>query len=140
DRLGNQVLLDEFGIFGDVGRLFRDGGGGEIRFDLFEVAFNGDNMSLQKAGDIVGNRLIDSAEGRIGRFRHGKDAVKVFQIGAGYVAIFRHYRFTFGLAVALRPSGGPTLRELKTRPLSSQISETNLSANVNQLPQVCSCR
>jgi len=90
DRLGNKILFDELGVFGDVGRFFRDGEGGETRFDLFEVAFNGDDVSLQKTCDIAADRLIDSAEGRIGCFRHGEDPVKVFQIGAGCVTIFRH--------------------------------------------------
>jgi len=90
DRLGNKILFDELGVFGDVGRFFGDGEGGETRFDLFEVAFNGDDMSLQKTCYIAADRLIDGAEGRIGRFRHGEDPVKVFQIGAGCVTIFRH--------------------------------------------------
>ena len=54
DRLGDQVLFDELGVVGDVGRFFRDGGGGEIRLDLFQVAFDGDDMGLQETGDIVG--------------------------------------------------------------------------------------
>ncbi len=75
DRLGDQVFLDELGVFGDVGRFFGDDGGGKIGFDLFQIAFDGYDMGLEKTGDIVADRLIDSAEGRIGRFRHGEDPV-----------------------------------------------------------------
>ena len=63
DRLGDQVLLDELGVVGDVGRLLRDGGGAEMGLDLFHAPFDGDDVGLEKAGDIGGNRLIDGTEG-----------------------------------------------------------------------------
>jgi hypothetical protein len=89
-RLGNQLLFDKLGIFGDVSRFFGDDRGREIVLDLFEASFDGNDMGLEKTGDIVGNRLIDGAEGRIRRFRHGEDPVKIFQVGASSIAIFRH--------------------------------------------------
>jgi len=46
DRLGDQVLLDELGIFGDVGRLFGDGKGREVCFDFFQVALDCDDVGL----------------------------------------------------------------------------------------------
>jgi len=94
DRLGDQVLLDELGVVGDVGRLLRNGGGAEMGLYLFHASFDGDNVGLEEAGDIGGDRPVDDAEGRIGGFRHGEDPVEVFQIGTGGFATFRHYCFT----------------------------------------------
>jgi len=94
DRLGDQVLLDELGVIGDVGRFFRDGRRGEMGLNLFHAPFNGNDVGLEKTGDIGGDCLVDSAECRIGSFRHCEDPVEVFQVSLGGFATFRHYCLT----------------------------------------------
>ena len=63
DRLGHQVFLYELGIVRNVGRLFGDGTGGEAGLDLLQRKFNRHDMSLQKPGNVSGNRTIDGTEG-----------------------------------------------------------------------------
>ncbi len=89
-RLGDQLLLDELGVGGDVGRLLGDLRRGEVGFDLFEAALEGDDMGLQKTGDILADRPVDGAQCRIRSFRNGEDTVEVFQGGTRHIAVFRH--------------------------------------------------
>jgi len=94
--MGDQLLFHEIRVFGDEGRFFGDSRSGKIGLDLIDVAFEGDDVGLQKAGEVVGDRLIDSAEGRLGRFRNREYPVEIFQICAGRFSVFRHGQVTYG--------------------------------------------
>ena len=51
--LGNELFLEEFSVVRNVGGIFRNAGPGKIPFYFIEVALDGNNMFLQKAGQII---------------------------------------------------------------------------------------
>ncbi len=92
DRMGDQVLLDELGVIGDKGRLIRDKRRGKISLDILDTSLHGDDMILQEAGNIFGNRLVNNAQSRFRRFRNGKDPVEILESRACCLRGFLAYQ------------------------------------------------
>lgn len=89
-RLRDDFVQQKVDLVRHESRRVRNAGVGEVFLYQAQVALRGNDVILQKTGQISGDGLVNQSQRRVRRLGHCKDAVEALQAGFCQFLVLSH--------------------------------------------------